>query len=64
MDCNQIRERLPELAAGMEAATPEVQEHIASCDDCAAHLRDLQKTMALLDEWQAPEPSAVFRHPP
>jgi anti-sigma factor RsiW len=60
MDCNQIRERLPELAAGMEAATPEVQEHIASCDDCAAHLRDLQKTMALLDEWQAPEPSAYF----
>jgi len=60
MDCNQIRERLPELAAGMEAATPEVQEHIASCDDCAAHLRDLQKTMALLDEWQAPEPSPYF----
>jgi len=60
MDCNQIRERLPELAAGMEAATPEVQEHIASCDACAAHLRDLQKTMALLDEWQAPEPSAYF----
>ncbi|MFI5102908.1 MAG: anti-sigma factor family protein [Terriglobales bacterium] len=60
MNCNQIRELLPDLAAGMDAATPEVEKHIASCTACAAHLRDLQKTMALLDEWQAPEPSPYF----
>ena len=62
MNCNQIRELLPELAAGMDAATvqPEVEKHLASCAGCAAHLRDLQKTMALLDEWQAPEPSPYF----
>src|SRR5271157_4636060 len=62
MNCNQIRELLPDLAAGMDAATvqPEVEKHLASCDGCAAHLRDLQKTMALLDEWQAPEPSPYF----
>jgi anti-sigma factor RsiW len=62
MNCNQIRERLPDLAAGMGALTrePEVEKHIASCADCTAHLRDLQKTMALLDEWQAPEPSPYF----
>lgn len=60
MKCHQIRELLPDLAAGIEASTPEVQKHIASCHDCAAHLRDLQKTMALLDEWQAPEPSPYF----
>ncbi|MGA7080908.1 MAG: hypothetical protein WBQ43_15170 [Terriglobales bacterium] len=60
MNCNQIRELLPDLAAGMELATPEVSAHIASCKDCAVHLRDLQKTMALLDEWQAPEPSPYF----
>ena len=60
MNCNQIRELLPDLAAGMDAATPEVEKHIASCHGCAAHLRDLQKTMALLDEWQAPEPSPYF----
>ena len=62
MNCNQIRELLPGLAAaaGMDAATPEVENHIASCNDCATHLRDLQKTMALLDEWQAPEPSPYF----
>jgi putative zinc finger protein len=66
MNCNQIRELLPDLAAGMDAATltpepeREIAEHIASCVDCASHLRDLQKTMALLDEWQAPEPSPYF----
>jgi len=62
MNCNQIRELLPDLAAGMDASMPEpeVEKHIASCADCAAHLRDLQKTMALLDEWQAPDPSPYF----
>ena len=60
MNCNQIRELLPDLAAGMNTSTPEVEKHIASCSDCAAHLRDFQKTMALLDEWQAPEPSPYF----
>jgi len=60
MNCHQIRELLPDLAAGMDASTPEVEQHIASCNACAAHLRDLQKTMAMLDEWQAPEPSPYF----
>jgi len=59
MKCNEIRELLPDLAAGMEAK-PEVNQHIASCATCATHLRDLQKTMALLDEWQAPDPSPYF----
>jgi hypothetical protein len=60
MNCNEIRELLPDLATGMDTAKPEVNQHIASCDTCATHLRDLQKTMALLDEWQAPEPSPYF----
>jgi hypothetical protein len=59
MNCNQIRELLPDLAAGREAE-PEVDRHLASCATCATHLRDLQQTMALLDEWQAPEPSPYF----
>jgi hypothetical protein len=60
MNCNQIRELLPDLAAGISVPTLEVGKHIESCYDCAAHLRDLQKTMALLDEWEAPEPSPYF----
>jgi hypothetical protein len=60
MNCNQLRELLPDLAAGLDASTPEVEKHIASCAACAAHLGDLQKTMALLDEWQPPGPSPYF----
>jgi len=62
MNCNQIRDLLPELilGAGIEAATPEVAGHIASCSHCASALQEFQKTMAMLDEWQAPEPSPYF----
>lgn len=60
MNCNQIRELLPDLAAGMGIAPPEAAKHLASCEACTDHLRELQKTMALLDEWQAPEPSPYF----
>ena len=60
MNCNQLRVLLPDLAAGMEVATPEVNRHIAACSDCSTDLHELQKTMALLDEWQAPEPSPYF----
>jgi hypothetical protein len=64
MNCNEIRELLPDLAAGMNATTSgsgsEVEKHIASCNTCAADLRDLQSTIALMDEWQAPEPSPYF----
>ncbi len=65
MNCKEISERLPELVAGMDTSMPEaeqreVKNHIASCEACATHLGDLQKTMALLDEWHAPEPSPYF----
>jgi len=60
MDCKEFQEHLPDLAAGMEALTPEVEKHIASCAACSAQLHGFQKTMALLDEWQAPEPSVYF----
>jgi predicted anti-sigma-YlaC factor YlaD len=60
MDCKGIQEMLPDLAAGIEARTPEVEKHIASCKACSAKLNEFEQTMALLDEWQAPEPSPYF----
>lgn len=62
MNCKEIRERLPDIiiTAGMDASNPEVEKHLASCAACAAHLDGLRKTMALLDEWQVPEPSPYF----
>jgi anti-sigma factor RsiW len=60
MKCNEIRELLPDLAAGLVVAEPEVNGHLRSCSDCAGTLAEFQKTMALLDEWVAPEPSPYF----
>jgi hypothetical protein len=60
MKCNQINELLPDLAAGLASATPEVNDHLRSCAACTETLAEFRKTMALLDEWQAPEPSPYF----
>ena len=60
MNCKDVQELLPDLAAGMTEATPEVKGHLTSCPGCAAQFEDFKKTMALLDEWQAPEPSPYF----
>jgi anti-sigma factor RsiW len=60
MNCTQVRELLPDLAAGMDKGTQDVQTHIASCSACAAKLQGFRQTMALLDQWQTPEPSPYF----
>jgi predicted anti-sigma-YlaC factor YlaD len=60
MKCNEINELLPDLAAGLASARPEVNDHLRSCAACTGTLADFRKTMALLDEWQAPEPSPYF----
>ncbi len=60
MKCTEIREMLPDLAAGLAPAEPRVNDHLRVCADCAGTLEDFRKTMALLDQWQAPEPSPYF----
>ena len=60
MKCNDVSELMPDLAVGMDEVTPEVKGHIESCTSCAGKLDQFRKTMALLDEWQVPEPSPYF----
>ena len=60
MKCNEICELMPDLAAGAVAATPEVNDHLKTCLVCAGKMEEFRQTMALLDEWQAPEPSPYF----
>jgi hypothetical protein len=60
MKCNEICELMPDLAAGLAAVKPEVNEHLESCAGCAGKLNEFRQTMALLDEWQVPEPSPYF----
>ena len=60
MKCDEIRERMPEVAAGFGEPTAEESSHLAGCSECTEQLKAMQATMSLLDEWQAPEPSAYF----
>jgi predicted anti-sigma-YlaC factor YlaD len=60
MNCNEIRERMPEVAAGFGEPTVEENKHLESCGACAEQLKAMRATMALLDEWQVPEPSPYF----
>ncbi|MFB3815028.1 MAG: anti-sigma factor [Terriglobales bacterium] len=59
MNCREIAEHLMDVAAGL-APDPLVAAHLRTCAACTERLDGLRQTMALLDEWKAPEPSPYF----
>ena len=60
MKCEEIKEVMPDLASGLMEVTPEISDHLAGCGACAGKMKEFRQTMALLDEWKAPEPSPYF----
>jgi predicted anti-sigma-YlaC factor YlaD len=64
MNCKDVKENLIELVpAGSEsehAADPALLAHVKECQACSGELESLRSTMAMLDEWEAPEPSPYF----
>jgi len=58
--CPGMEAKLALLLLDPAAAPAKVQTHVAECDRCQAELAELQATMALLDTWEAPEPSLYF----
>ena len=60
MKCEEIRELMPDVASGLVEITPELGSHLAECGACTGKLEEFRQTMALLDEWKAPEPSPYF----
>jgi len=60
MKCEEIRERMPDVAAGLTQPTSDESQHLVSCAACAEQLKAMRDTMALLDEWRTPEPSPYF----
>src|SRR5438309_3347599 len=60
MKCEEIRERMPEWAAGFGEREVEDGKHLESCPGCSEGLAAMRKTMAVLEEWQVPEPSPYF----
>ena len=60
MNCEEIRERMPDVLAGFSQLTADENQHLESCAACAEQMKGMRATMALLDEWRAPEPSPYF----
>jgi hypothetical protein len=59
MNCKEVRENLIVLLA--EGRTdPAVTAHVRECSNCTQEMESFRKTMALLEEWEAPEPSPYF----
>ena len=59
MNCNDVRENLIELLTD-GPADPQVKAHVSQCNACTEELGSMRKTIALLDEWESPEPSPYF----
>jgi predicted anti-sigma-YlaC factor YlaD len=60
MKCNELKEMMPDLALGSMDVPAKVEAHLKSCTTCALYLKEMRQTMALLEEWEAPEPTPYF----
>ena len=61
MICHDCQSALPDLL--LDPAAPSnaaAREHLKSCPACNQEFQSLEATFALLDTWQAPEPSPYF----
>lgn len=58
--CAEMETRLAEMLLDQQNAPAKVRTHVAGCSDCQRELEKLRATMALLDEWTAPEPNPYF----
>ena len=60
MSCPEMKKHLADWVFESQPLSDEARKHIAECAGCAAELEGMESTWKLLDEWQAPEPSAFF----
>jgi hypothetical protein len=58
--CAERDGKLAELLLDAENARPEVLDHVEACENCRQALDELRGTVALLDQWEAPEPNPYF----
>ena len=52
--------KLADLLLDPAAVPAKVRDHVAVCEGCRGELEELKATMALMDGWEAPEPSPYF----
>ena len=59
-NCNGMSSKLADLLLDPAAVPAKVRTHVAECEGCQKELAELKAAMALLDRWEAPEPSPYF----
>jgi hypothetical protein len=60
MICRKVKANLENLLFDPESVPADVRDHVKECAACGEELASLEATMNLMDDWQAPEPSAYF----
>jgi hypothetical protein len=60
MICHDCQSALPDLLLDPASSNAAARAHLDTCAACREELNSLEATFALLDLWQAPEPSAYF----
>src|ERR1017187_3075525 len=58
--CAGMDGKLADMLLEPEKAPAKVQAHVAECALCRKELAELRAPLALLDTWEAPEPSPYF----
>ena len=59
-NCKEIREAVLEAAISEQPVRSELREHMEGCPGCRQEWESMRDTVALLDTWEAPEPSPFF----
>jgi hypothetical protein len=59
-DCKAMEAAMPDLLFDREAAPASALAHLAVCADCTAELLAMERTMLVLGEWEAAEPSPFW----
>jgi len=59
-NCKEIREAVLEAAISEQPVRSELREHMEGCLGCRQEWESMRDTMALLNTWEAPEPSPFF----
>ena len=60
MTCPEIKNNLAEVVYESRPLPDEIRNHLVECSGCTAELAEMEAAWKLLDQWQAPEPSAFF----
>jgi hypothetical protein len=58
--CKECREHLCDLLLDPAAVPSRIATHLSACAACREELAALRATLAVLDAWEAPQPSAYF----